>query len=248
MAGWLLLALVLGLLAACRPTPTPGPTPTPTATATPTSNPTSTSTPMPTATPTLAPTPTLPETETPSASWPTWVDGTHGVRIPYPPEWTLAPADPMMAEALLAALNNSPLTPWVPTEATESWAPSLIGVGTIPTGATPARLLLNWMEADLTLDALVALLRDELTAVEGMQVERAEVVSGWRPLGAEIGLVRFRWQTPGVALRAWQVAVLDEDRRSFLLISLAGPEEVDPNHLETQLRQVVQRIVFASEE
>ncbi len=246
MAGWLLLALAWGLLAACRPTPTPTPTPAPTATATPTS------TPVPAATPTVAPTdtptPTPSAVETPGASWPSWVDAVHGIRLAYPPEWTLAPADPMMAETLLTELGQGPLAPWLPREAGGDWAQSLIGVGTISGAAGSSRLFFNWLETDLTLDAYVALLRDELAAVEGMQVEWAEVVSGWRPLGAEIGLVRSRWQTPGGALRAWQVAVLDEDRRSFLLITLAGPEEVDPNHLEAQLRQVVQGIVFTSEE
>ncbi len=163
----------------------------------------------------------------------------------HPPTWTLATPEPGTGEALLADLSESPWAPWSPPQAQTTWPESLIGVGTATLYDLSGQLTVNAVPARLTLDAYVTLLQDELAQVEGVTVEEAQVVAGWRPRGVEVGLVRGLSQIPeGPELRFWQVALLDEGGRRMLLVGLTVPAQADGAQVEALLRRVIQRVEY----
>jgi len=165
--------------------------------------------------------------------------------VAHPPTWTLTTPDTGAGKALLTGLSQGPWGPWSPPQAQTAWPESLVGVGTVVLDGLSGPIFLNVVPARLTLDAYATLLGDELARVDGVAVEEAQVVAGWRPRGLEVALVRGLARAhPGPDLRFWQVALLDEGGRQMLLVALTMPAQADSTQVETLLRRMVQQIEY----
>ncbi len=163
----------------------------------------------------------------------------------HPPTWTLTTPDTGTGVALLAELSEGPWGAWASPQAQTAWPESLVGMGTAVLDDLSGPILLNAVPARLTLDAYATLLADELARMDGVTVEAAQVVAGWRPRGLEVALVRgLARPDPGPELRFWQVALLDAGGRQMLLVGLTLPAQADSTQAETLLRRMIQQMEY----
>lgn len=244
------------LLAGCVPIQPESPaTATPAPTATPSPEPTATPTPEPTATP--APEPTVAAAV--SDAWETFVDEARGLSISYPPGWIfIDPSTQDLADLFAEAGERTgseevkELLTYI-TNVMQQQGNMFVGMGYLvgADGLRESAFLNNFNviafpQEGLSLSLMVKLSAAQLDALEGVEVESAEVVAGLRPDGAEALSILSRmdgalYNRPDTEIVSWQVGLLSPEGETMLLISFSANSE-DFAELEPLLGEVVQRV------
>ncbi len=217
--------------------------------------PTDTPTPEPTATPTPAPT----VAAAVSDAWETFVDEARGLSISYPPGWIfIDPSTQDLADLFAEAGERTgseeikELMTYV-TNVMQQQGNMFVGMGYLvgANGLRESAFLNNFNviavpQEGLSLSLIVKLTAAQLDALEGVEVERAEVVAGLRPDGAEALSILSRmdgalYNRPDTEIVSWQVGLLSPEGETMLLISFSSNSE-DFAELEPLLGEVVQRV------
>ena len=247
---------MLLFLAGCVPIqPETATTAAPPPTDTPTSEPTATPTPEPTATP--SPEPTVAAAV--SDAWETFVDEARGLSISYPPGWIFIDPSTQDLEDLFAEAGElagsdeiKELLAYI-TSVMQQQGDLFVGMGYLIGADGPREsAFLNNFNAitvprqGLSLSLMVKLSAAQLDALEGVEVESAEVVAGLRPDGAEALSILSRmdgalFNRPDTEVVSWQAGILSPDGETMLLISFSVNSE-DFAELEPLLVEVVKRV------
>ncbi len=217
--------------------------------------PTDTPTPEPTATPTPAPT----VAAAVSDAWETFVDEARALSISYPPGWIfIDPSTQDLADLFAEAGERTgseeikELMTYV-TNVMQQQGNMFVGMGYLvgANGLRESAFLNNFNviavpQEGLSLSLIVKLTAAQLDALEGVEVERAEVVAGLRPDGAEALSILSRmdgalYNRPDTEIVSWQVGLLSPEGETMLLISFSSNSE-DFAELEPLLGEVVQRV------
>ena len=226
-------------------------------TATPSPEPTATPTPEPTATPT--PEPTVAAVPTVPGEWETFVDEGRGLSIPVPPGWIFV--DPseqelsdFFAEAgeLAGSDEIQELLAYI-VNVMQQQGDLFVGMGfQVDSGSARDLEFLNNVNViavspeGLSLPLMAKLSAAQLDAIEGIEVESAEVVAGMRPDGEETLSILSRmdgalYNLPDTAIVSWQVGLLSPDGATMLLLTFGILSE-EFAALEPLLGEVVQRV------
>lgn len=249
---------VVFLLAGCVPIqPESGAAAAPAPTATLSPEPTATPTPEPTATPT--PAPTVAAVSTVSDDWGAFADEARGLSIPVPPGWIFV--DPSTQELsdifseageLAGSDEIRELLAYI-VNVTQQQGDLFVGLGfQVEAGIARDPVFLNNVNViavsseGLSLPLMVKLSAAQLDAIEGIEVESAEVVAGLRPEGAEALSILSRmdgalYNLPDTEIVSWQVGLLSPDGATMLLLTFGILSE-DFAELEPLLGEVVQRV------
>lgn len=242
-------------LAGCVPIqPETATTTAPTTTDTPTPEPTAT--PKPTDTPT--PEPTVAASVV-SDAWGVFVDEGRGLSIPVPPGWIFVDPSTQDLEDIFAEAGElagsdevKELLAYI-TNVMQQQGNMFVGVGYLfgADGLRESAYLNNFNviavpQEGLSLSLMVKLSAAQLDAIEGIEVERAEVVAGLRPDGAEALSILSRmdgalYNLPDTDIVSWQVGLLSPDGATMLLLTFGILSE-DFVELEPLLGEVVQRV------
>lgn len=100
----------------------------------------------------------------------------------------------------------------------------------------------------LTLDLYMALVSEQLSEVDGIEVERSEVVSDLRGDGLETSSIEYvvdgsLYGIEGLQVRGWQVAMLNRDG-SQLLVFTFGTQLEDAERLAPAQRWILMQVDF----
>lgn len=262
------ICLFLGLLLTGCGRPMPAATQQPAATvlpAAPTSAPTSaspgntpippTATAAPTATPTPEPTPT-PDFSLPG-DWVAFADSAQGLRIYHPAQWDVSrPTTEKLAQFFAQTTGNE-----------GEYVQSTLRQLTETPGALDAFAVLGLLFDDptsadhkflgnftgivvpaegLTLDSYMALVGGQLTDLEAVTLENAQIKNGLRPGGLDVASLRYTIDgatlyglADGMQIDGWQVALYDASGERLLVLSLTGATANFP-----VLEEMFQRLIY----
>ena len=227
----------------------------PESTATPSPAPTATPTPEPTATPPPAPT----VAAAVSDEWGLFVDEARGLSIPVPPGWIFVdPSEQELADffseagELAGSDEIQELLAYI-ANVMQQQGDLFVGMGfQVDPGTARDLVFLNNVNViavspeGLSLSLMAKFSAAQLDAIEGIEVESAEVVAGLRPDGAEALSILSRtdgalYNLPDEEIVSWQVGLLSPDGATMLLLTFGILRE-DFAELEPLLGEVVQRV------
>ena len=201
--------------------------------------------------------------------WLAYEDGTHGLKVFYPPDWLFASSkeelpsllsqmgDPSVAEAVVNAQAT-----YIASLTSAGEEDRFVGMG-FPFDAEASRGYVNGFDIlavpaeGRTLEEFAQLLNDRLEESESATGERVDVGSGLRPWGEQVASIRYRSggvlvfgdtavTAPGEEVAGWKVVLLSPDGETFLVVTFDVWGE-DFAGLEPLLRGIVRQVEWVNQ-
>ena len=201
--------------------------------------------------------------------WLAYEDGTHGLKVFYPPNWLFASSKEELPSLLSQMGDQSIAEAVVNAQATyiDSLTPTgeedrFVGMG-FPFDPEASRGYVNAFDIlavpaeGRTLEAFAQLLSDRLEESGSATVERIDVGPGLRPWGEQVASIRYRSggvlvlgdtavTAPGGEVVGWKVALHSPDGETFLVVTFDVWGE-DFAGLEPLLRGIVRQVEWVNQ-